>query len=111
MGMTAFPPSGFSLTPPGINFPGQVNLPVSGSGRSYRAKLKSFLEDEELLSESSLHPTIVNGVVGVALAIPASLLDGQKHYVVDLYETNKAGRLEKARVFAFYVVKQQAAEP
>jgi hypothetical protein len=88
-----------------------LNLPVSGPGMSYRGTLKSFPEDQEVLSESSLHPTITNGVMEVALVLPASLIDSQRYYVVELYEGNKAGKLKKTRIFAFYVVKQQAAQP
>jgi len=83
-----------------------LELPVKSRPTSYRAVLKSFLNNQEVLSESSLHPAPRNGSMVVTLAVPASLVEDRKHYVVDLYSTNAAGRLEKIRFFTLYVEKQ-----
>jgi len=83
-----------------------LELPVKSRPTSYRAVLKSFLNNQEVLSESSLRPVPRNGSTVVTLAVPASLVEDRKHYVVDLYSTNAAGRLEKIRFFTLYVEKQ-----
>jgi hypothetical protein len=83
-----------------------LELPVESRPTSYRAVLKSFLENREVLSKSSLHPIPRNGSMVVTLAVPASLVKDRKHYVVDLYSTDGGGRLEKIRFFTLYVEKQ-----
>ncbi len=42
----------------------------------------------------------------VTLAVPVSVVEDRKHYVVDLYSTDAADRLEKIRFFTLYVEKQ-----
>jgi hypothetical protein len=83
-----------------------LELPVKDQSTSYHAALKSFLENQEVLSENSLHPVPRNGSTVVTLAVPASLVEDRKHYVVDLYSTDAADRLEKIRFFTLYVEKQ-----
>lgn len=83
-----------------------LELPVKSRPTSYRAVLKSFLNNQEVLSESSLHPVPRNGSTVVTLGVPASLVEDRKHYVVDLYSTDATGRLEKIRFFTLYVEKQ-----
>jgi len=82
-----------------------LELPVNGPPASYHAVLKSFLENQEILSESSLHPDPSNGNMVITLAVPSSLVQDRKHYVVDLYSIKGAGGLEKIRFFTLYVVK------
>jgi hypothetical protein len=41
----------------------------------------------------------------ITLAVPSSLVQDRKHYVVDLYSIKGAGGLEKIRFFTLYVVK------
>ena len=90
--------------PPGVSVV-VLELPVSGKPTSYRASLKTFVANQEIVSESALRPELRNGNMVVALSVPSSLMEDRKHYVVVLYAANGAGRLEKVRFFTFHVVK------
>jgi len=83
-----------------------LELPVSGRRTSYHATLNSFLDNQEVLSESSLQPEPRNGTTVVSFAVPSSLVEDRKHYVVTLDSAKSPGRVDRVRTFTFYVVKK-----
>ena len=83
-----------------------LELPVSSQRTSYRATLKSFLENQEVLSEGSLQPEPRNGSTVVSFALPSSLVTDRKHYVVTLHPIGSSGRSDRVRTFTFYLVKK-----
>jgi hypothetical protein len=84
-----------------------LQLPVEeGYLGSYRVILKPFAENHEVLSENFVKPAPMmrNGIFKFML--PASLLEGGRHYVVTLDSMNSSGHIDRVRTFTFYVVKK-----
>ena len=90
--------------PPGATLV-TLKLPVSNRSGSYHAVLKSFVDNRELLSESSLHPLPEQGTDVVTLAVPSSFLKDREYYVIDLYLTTRRIKPEKVALFTFHVSK------
>jgi hypothetical protein len=95
-----------------VSMPPQVilvvlELPVSGDQSApYRVALRPISEKREILSENYLKPEQRNGSMALMFALPSSLIEDGKHYVVDLYSTNAVGNTEKTRTFTFSVLKE-----
>jgi hypothetical protein len=84
-----------------------LKLPVSaGQQPSYSAVLKPLFEEREILRENLLKATTRDGGTEVIFAVPASLLESSKRYVVTLYRINKSSREERVDIFTFYAVKK-----
>jgi len=83
-----------------------LELPIGGEhGESYRAVLKPYLEDREILSEnfSKSMRTLVDDKLEFSL--PLAFVEDGKHYVVTLNAINSAGKMNEVRKFTFYVKK------
>ena len=81
----------------------ELELPTFRSQRrSFRAILKSFPQQRELLSEELVRPTGLENMV--RFPVPASLLSNGKDYLVELRGTGAPGSGE-SRFFVFHVSK------
>lgn len=84
-----------------------LELPVRGDQSPlYRVALRPISEKREILSESGLKPEQKNGSTVIMFAMPSSLIEDGKHYVVDLYSTSASGNTEKTRTFTFSVLRE-----
>ena len=84
-----------------------LELPVSGDQITlYRAALRPISEKREILSENALEAEQKNGSSVIMFALPSSLIEDGKHYVIDLYSTSAAGSTERTRTFTFSVLKE-----
>jgi len=82
-------------------------LPVSQGHRlPYSAVLTPFLQQKEILKESSLEVTTKTHNLQVSFPVPTSLLDSGKRYVITLYQIDKTGKQQRIDLFSFYVVKK-----
>ncbi len=84
-----------------------LELPVRGDQSTpYRVALRPISEKREILSENGLKPEQKNGSTVLLFAMPSSLIEDGKHYVVDLCSTSASGNTEKTRTFTFSVLKE-----
>jgi len=81
-----------------------LELPVGGDfGPSYRAVLKPFLEDREILSENLSKSAHTLGDDTLKFSLPVAFLEDGKHYVVTLSSISSFGKMNEVRKFTFYV--------
>jgi hypothetical protein len=85
-----------------------LKLPIGKDDHSfYRAVLKPFLEEKEILSENLLRaqPTAAGPVI--LFSVPSIFLAHNKDYMVDLRYMTPKGRLEELNTFTFHVSKKK----
>jgi hypothetical protein len=85
-----------------------LELPTGTEGRRlYRAVLKPFLEEKEILIENLLQAQNTAKGPTVLFSVPALLLVHNKDYVVDLRYITSKGALAELNTFTFHVVKKK----
>jgi hypothetical protein len=70
-----------------------------------QAHLKGFADNREILTESVTTWVDSNGAPVLRLALPSSLVENNKHYIIILESRSSSGRHERVNTFTFYVVK------
>ena len=84
-----------------------LELPLSNNAnRSYRAALKSFPEQHEILTESLLAPSRTGPAPTVTFTFPASLVRDGRDYTIVLDSVNSAGKTQEENTFTFHVVRR-----
>jgi hypothetical protein len=71
-----------------------------------QALLKRFTDNREVLTEKLATLIDSNGAAVVKLALPSSLVQNRKHYVISLECMSPSGKLERVRTFTFFVVQE-----
>jgi hypothetical protein len=85
-----------------------LKLPLGNDAHPfYRAVLKPFLEEKEILSESLLRaqPTAAGPVI--LFTVPTIFLAHNKDYMVDLRYMTSKGKLGELNTFTFHVSKKK----
>ena len=92
-----------------ISLPGQcsvlnleISLPKEKHTR-YRAVLKPFLKDDEMLSQTLLSHTEGGSESRVTFSVPSCLLEPNKDYSLNLWYITPIGRLEEVNSYTFHV--------
>ena len=89
-----------------------LKLPIgSDAHRFYRAVLKPFLEEKEILSENLLRErdSAISSVTGpvILFTVPTIFLVHNKDYLVDLRYVTSKGKQEELNSFTFHVSKRK----
>ena len=98
---------------PSVGVPGrpvlvQLELPVAAAEahKVFRATLKTFLKDEEILSENKLKAhKDASGVTVVTFELPTTFLEVNTDYTVDLRSLSASGAPAEASTYTFHTVK------
>jgi len=80
-------------------------LPV-GNSLTYRAVLRPFLENREVLSESLLTPKQSNETLAVQFTLPSVFVEDGQLYAIDLYVLSPSGEQSRLHSFTFRVIKE-----
>src|SRR5262249_1498186 len=79
-------------------------LPIAGGHEhSYRAVLKAFLDDREIIAET--FPLRTLSLAKMNFAVPAIFLEDGKHYLISLNSIEAPGKMTEVRKFTFFVKK------
>lgn len=73
---------------------------------SYKAVLKAFFGETEILSETFLKPLHGSAENKLRFILPAAFVEDRTHYIITLHSITRSGSLSAIRTFSFYVSKQ-----
>ena len=84
----------------------ELELPVAREDmhKSFRADLKPFMKDGEILRESLLHAKATPSGAVVRFWVPTAVLETNQDYAVDLRSWNARGALEEVETYTFRTI-------
>ncbi len=104
-------PTGYNIPRiPARAYPTVVSLDVPFSekeGSIYRADLKTFAGDRELLIENSLRARRTATGLSVDIVLPGDWLESQNYYTIHLRSITRDGQVQQVSRFTFYLAGEK----